>query len=330
MKTQVMIWIIALTTLGLWSCNEQIEPTPGTSGDELLLKSAEIAEDDLLTESILDEANFEVGVFADYEMMLRKLANYKGSKNLKPGNMGMRYKNDSNISVSIDTSETGYPILIAINYGDETILNNGRTLGGEVTIEVSAPRGTDGATRIINYNQCVFDSVTINGQYTETYTTDSDSLSVISSISNVEFTLPDSTVISRTGEHSRTRVSQSDSTAFGYNYTTTITGHTTLESSDGNIWERIIIDPVIRIAECRYPVQGIVQINQNGTLVAEIDFSNGTCDQSATLTANGETIDIELQEKPKAQINKNRENNNAKKQKGQENGAGNKGKKGGR
>ncbi|MDA3880004.1 MAG: hypothetical protein PF436_06415 [Prolixibacteraceae bacterium] len=331
MKSKIILIVLATAILGLWSCQDSIESTPGVNNDEALLKSAEIAENDLLTESILDEANFEVGIFAEYEKMLRKLTNYKGSKNLKPGNMGNRYKNDSSISVSIDTSETGYPIVITIDYGDETVLNNGRVLGGEVTIEVSAPRGTDGANRITSYNQCVFDSVLIDGQYAEIFTIDNDSLCVVSATSDVTFTLPDSTVLTRTGEYTRSWTPTNDSLGYGYDRVTTITGQTSIESSNGNVWQSSIVEPIIRIADCRYPVQGIVQITQNGTLVAEIDFGTGECDNVATLTANGETVDIELQgQKPEAKVDKNRGEDKQNKQKGQSKDKGNSDNRGGK
>lgn len=315
MKTKIILLVMATAILGFWSCTESIETTPEVSNDEALLKSAQIAENDLLTESILEEVNFEAGIFAEYEKMLRQLANYKGSKNLKPGNVGNRYKNDSSIQVSIDTSETGYPIVITIVYGDETVLNNGRVLGGMVSIEVSAPRGTPGASRITTYEQCVFDSVLIDGQYSEIFSVDDDSLCVVSATSDVTFTLPDSTVITRIGDYTRSWTTAIDSLGYGYDRVTTITGQASIESSNGNVWVRSIVEPVIRIADCRYPVQGIVQITQNGTLLAEINFGTGECDNLATLTANGETVDIELQgQKPEAKVDKNRGENMQKSQ----------------
>lgn len=77
MKTKIILLVMATAILGFWSCTESIETTPELSNDEALLKSAQIAENDLLTESILEEVNFEAGIFTEYEKMLRQLANYK-------------------------------------------------------------------------------------------------------------------------------------------------------------------------------------------------------------------------------------------------------------
>jgi hypothetical protein len=243
--------------------------------------------------------------------MLRKMANYKGSKNLKPGNVGNRYKNDSSITVQLDTAETGYPLTITIDYGEETTLRNGRVISGIVSIDISAPRGTDGAVRTTTYNNCMFDSVMFDGIYTQEFNTDSDSLCIVSSNSDVTFTLPDNTVMHRTGYHTRQWVPEAgDSTGYA-NRTVTINGQTVVERSDSTLWMREIVEPLIKVTDCRHPVQGVVRFSLNETVMAELDFGTGDCDDKADLMVDGEIVEIELQgDRPEAQTEKykNRKN----------------------
>jgi hypothetical protein len=329
MKRNRLILVAAIIVFSVFACQDSIE-TPVPEGDtENILKSAEMAENDIVAETVFEEANFEFGIFAQYEKMLRKMANYKGSKNLKPGNIGNRYKNDSSITVQLDTAETGYPLIITIDYGDETTFRNGRVISGVVSIEISAPRGTDGAVRTTTYNECMFDSVLIDGVYIQEFNTDNDSLCIVSSNSDVTFTLPDSTVMHRSGSYWRQWIPETgDSTGY-FNRTVTIKGQTIVERSDSATWKREIVNPLIKIADCRHPVQGTVHFSMNETVVAELDFGTGECDDKATLTVDGEIIEVNLQGKrPEANTEKYK-NKNKGGDNGKNNGNNHRGNKGG-
>ena len=60
--------------------------------------------------------------------------------------------------ITIEKTDGGFPITITLDYGDGTELLNGRIISGTITIVVSAPPRTDGATRtvtrITSYNVC--------------------------------------------------------------------------------------------------------------------------------------------------------------------------------
>jgi hypothetical protein len=305
MKTKFLVLIAALALVFV-ACNDSaLSPS---ESDELILKSAEIAENDMMAESVMEEANYEVSFFAESESLLRQLAIFKGSKNLIHGNLGMRYKGENNPNVSIERGENEYPITITIDYGDSTTLRNGRVLSGLVTIEVSAPRGTDGATRTITYTNCVIDSVQINGVASETFNGDNESTRVVSTTSNVTLVLADGTVLERNGTHVREWLSGLDTPMDHSDDRISITGTVTIESSTGTVWTKTIIEPLIKVSNCRHLVQGIVQFTQNGTLIASLNYGNGECDNLAILTVDGQDVEIELQgRKPKAKVEKYRE-----------------------
>jgi hypothetical protein len=65
------------------------------------------------------------------------------------------------------------------------------------------------------------------------------------------------------------------------------------------------------LGDCRYPVQGIVQYSQNGSVIAEVDYGDGTCDNLASLTTGGTTSDIELKGKlPKSDLTSGKKKGN--------------------
>jgi len=307
MKTRIF-GILVLVSVLFFACNNS-DLTEPSGNDDLILKSAAIAENDVMVESVMEEANYEVSIFAESERLLRQLANFRGSKNLINGNGLMRYKNGNCPNVSIDTTETGYPITVTVDYGEGVELKNGRVISGLVTIEVSAPRGTDGATRTITYTDCVIDSIQIDGVATQTFNGDNLATRVVSTSSNITLVLADGTVLERTGTHVREWIEGLETPMEHSDDRISITGTVTFESSTGNTWTRTIVEPLIKMSDCRHPVQGVVQFSQNGTIIATLDFGNGTCDNLAILTVDGVEVEIELKgRKPEAKVEKFRQN----------------------
>ncbi|GAB5399167.1 MAG: hypothetical protein Aureis2KO_07520 [Aureisphaera sp.] len=72
-----------------------------------------------------------------------------------------------------------------------------------------------------------------------------------------------------------------------------VTGNRDIQFSNGFSHYAIVIDPLRREATCQHFVSGTVEITRNnGT--GTLDFGDGTCDNIATLTVNGETYTIIL------------------------------------
>lgn len=305
MKTNTFLLLIALS-FTFFSCEKlSTDDLMTTETEELILKSATIAENDILVESVSDEMIDEAAFFMEMEGLLKQLARVKGGKNLMEGHKGKRYHEGFGPVISVDTAETGYPMTITIDYGDGVELRNGRVITGLVSIELSAQRGTDGATRTITYSNCSIDSVNINGTVVETCSGDQLTMRQISSTSAVTFVLADGTIIEREGNHTRNWISGLDTPEERDDDMIEITGSVYAETSNGNTWERIITEPLIRTGDCRHHVQGVVEFSQNGNLLSSLDFGDGTCDNLAILTVDGESIEIELKDrKPKANIEK--------------------------
>lgn len=314
MKTQILI-LIAIASLTLFSCQNfnDADNSASTSTDDVVVKSAEIAANDIQIESISDELGYEAEFMATSERLLRRLAKFHGNKHLLEGRNGSRYMDGYSPEISIDTAETGYPIVITIDYGDSTILKNGRAITGVVSIEISAERGTDGATRTITYSNCVIDSVSVDGVATEVFNGDNETARTINSSSEITFVLADGTVIDRTGNHVRNWVAGLDTPLEHNDDVIETTGTTEATTSTGNVWTREIIEPLVRMGDCRHHVSGIVQFAQNGTVIGTLNYGDGTCDDVAVLTVDGEDIEIQLGgRKPEPNMGNHQKNNNGK------------------
>jgi hypothetical protein len=298
MKTTIKA-ILVISAFAFFSCNktDNAIQTDSTTTDlsSAQLKSATLAVNDVAVESVSEEANYESDFYGGYERMLRQLAHFKGKKgNLLAGMGHFHYVEGQLPAVSIDTAEAGYPITITIDYGDSTLTNHDRVIRGKVTIEISGPRDTDGSTRTINYINCEIDSIGINGTSVETFNGDGTTTSKKTTTSLVKFILPDGTVLDRTGtevhewlEGLATPMERDDDRI-------QVTGKIEVKSSTGDTYSREITVPLIRLGDCKNPVEGIVVFTKNGTEIARLDYGSGTCDNLANLTTDGATVEIEL------------------------------------
>ncbi len=289
MKTSIFIWVPVLTFI-LMGCRNE-EPVVN---DETTLKSGEIVAGDVTIESALSDVNYEAELFSQSEQWLRSLAKFNNRKRkLLEEKHCNRYVNGDFPDVSIDTAASGYPVTITIDYGDSTVLHNGRVLSGVVTIIITAEKNTDGAQKIINYNGKI-DSVAVSGTETATFSGDNNTARKNTIVSNVTFTLDNGTVLVRKGttvhewlEGLATPLDFSDDKIQK-------TGSISITSSTNDEWAKTISSPLIRLGTCRYYVMGTVEYLLNNNVIATLDYGDGTCDTTAVLTVGDEQIEIVL------------------------------------
>ena len=302
MKTKI-VTLLVIFSFAFFSCQKNDESLTADQS-AALLKSATISVNDLAVESIAQEANYETDFYARYEHLLRQLAHLKGRKgNLFAGQGHHHYVEGQSPVVSIDTAENGYPIVITIEYGEGTATKHGRVIGGTVKIEISGEKNIDGSTRKISYIGCTIDSIGIEGTSTETFNGDNTTIRKTTINSNVTFTLADGTTIERIGNCVREWFTGLDTATDRTDDMIQTTGSISVVSSTGYTYTRVITEPLINLGDCRHHVQGIVQYSENGAVIAELNYGDGTCDNLAELTTEGETIEIELKGKmPKANL----------------------------
>jgi len=313
MKTKILALLVILT-FAIFSCAKKDgiqQTTTSTDLNASQLKSAAIAVNDVAIEGVAQEASFETDFYAGYQHILRQLAHVKGRKwNLCEGRQDFHYLKGQSPVVSIDTAVTGYPVIITIDYGDSTITRNGRVISGIVKIELYGDKGTDGRTRKISFIGCSIDSIGIEGTSTQTLNTDSTTTRKMTVNSNVTFTLANGTAITRVGDIVREWIKGLNTPLENDDDMIQVTGSVKVQSSTGDTYMRLITQPLIRLEDCRHAVQGIVQFSQNDSIIGELNYGDGTCDNLAELTTGGETIEIKLQGKmPKADLKNHHHNN---------------------
>ena len=62
---------------------------------------------------------------------------------------------------------------------------------------------------------------------------------------------------------------------------------------DGD-FEKVITKPLVKIEDCKYIVEGTIEFQKDGEVIAIIDFGDGECDDIATKTIDGVTTEFTL------------------------------------
>lgn len=292
-------FVIAL--FGLFSCNNDTDLQ--TRNEELIEKSAEVSLNEVKMEAASTELEYEVEFFTNMEDKLWRWWNigkrFKWNKNL-------RYLSKNCPDVEVESEGDGYPKVITLDYGDSTVLRNGTVLSGIIEITITAPRDSTDYERSVQYLNFGVDSLNVNGF--STVTVDKEDATFRMHESDMTFVMGDGTEIHRTSERiwqwiagMETDEDQSDDVII----ITVLAEATMTIDGSTDTYKKETVVPLKRIGDCRYIVEGVVEVTLNGTVICSIDYGNGTCDEIAVMTdAEGNETEIDLSTK-KFKGNKN-------------------------
>ena len=281
---KVLFSFIAVFALFLFSCEKQS-----------LISDQEktLATDDDAIETVVDEAAYEVDLFSESNAAIDYVAGTTKTE-LKGGFFGNRYMEGQAPTVTVERTDGGFPITITIDYGDGVELTNTRVLSGKIIIVVSDRPRTLNATRTITFENFYIDDINIAGTRTITFSASEENMPQASVESLLTITFPDGTVFTREAENLRTFVEGYDTPFIHADNVFHITGFVNITGDDDFIRTKIIIEPLVRKADCRFLVAGVVKITRNDGVEILLDYGDGECDDIATLTKNDETVQITL------------------------------------
>lgn len=264
-----------------------------SDNEDYILKDAEI-------EEAIELADYEVDFFTTPKSGLRDFG--KNKKKPRRGGkkpLGGRYHMDNCPDITIDSTETGYPKTITLNYGEGTELAHGKVLKGKIIIYVSDPPFTDGGTREITYEDFYVDSMNIAGNKLMTFIGDNSTIKLFSSSSDLIYTFGDGSTESRSSEKVRQWIAGIDTEFEPDDDIINITGSSLFVNKEGDEIQKLITEALVKTGACKYIIQGVVNFSINGETNAILDYGQGDCDNKAMLTKDGETKEIVLKRKGK-------------------------------
>ncbi|WP_421920716.1 hypothetical protein [Marinifilum sp.] len=241
------------------------------------------------SEAVMEVADYEVDLFSfmESEYSGPTSSTKQGTRNFY-GNFARewkRYKSEKMPEITIEFGDEGrFPMTIKVEY-DSTELYNGKIIDGEIEIVMTAAPWTDEAVREIELDLTI-DSVEIEGEKRIEFTKEEGETRKWEITSEITFTYPDGTELSRVAERTREWIAGLDTRWNLEDDKVRITGKVTCVDTEENEYTKEIDEenPLIRIGTCRLIVEGRVIYSQNGEEFAWFDYGDGTCDNIATYT----------------------------------------------
>jgi len=198
-----------------------------------------------------------------------------------------------NSCATVTVSDSVYPKEIIIDYGTDCSDKHHHTISGKIIINISDTLTKAGAIKTVLFQDFYIDSMKV--EYNASYKNmgqNADGNWVIENTSEQSIHLEDSTVISKINNETITWVD-------GYGTTDKEDdkyykeGSGSISINDSLTYSRTITTPLLYDKSCDFIVSGVVELYKKGNTVV-IDYGDGTCDNIATVTTNGETEEISL------------------------------------
>lgn len=203
---------------------------------------------------------------------------------------------DSCLTITINHPDTTtWPKTITLDFSGACTNENGNTLSGQIVITQTNRYRTEGMVRTITLNGFRINGYLVSGTKTITNTGAANGFKTFSvAITNGSVTTPEGEVIvTRTAQRTRTWI-EGESTATRLDDAYLITGSTSGTTRNGKEFTATITSPLKVARSCRWIEQGEITTTIVDGPTVVINFGNGSCDQVATITINGNTRTITL------------------------------------
>jgi hypothetical protein len=200
--------------------------------------------------------------------------------------------NSRTITVDKPGEKTNFPKLITVTY-DSWTASNGRVKNGVVMISISKRMWTAGSVRTIT-----FDNFTINGYAVEGTKTVSF-LGLVEGKYTVEASLTGGRVTSPEGDysiersftHTRTLEDGANTVLNIWDDVWYVTGTAQGKGRNGMNYKATIASPLMFKTICPWISKGTVVVKIENSKSVVLDFGDGTCDRSFTITVDGSSSD---------------------------------------
>jgi len=271
-KTIVIIGL--LSTAAFYSCERN---------NNLSTADFQVAEDEVLGLTLSEASNEE-----DHSVVME-------APGLFMKGMGMEMGHPHHLAecAIVTESSESFPKDITIDFGEECTDWKGNVKTGQILISITDSMIVEGAMRT-----ATFVDFSIRGNIMEGTRTavnqgkNGDGNWIIQKQSEITITREDGGTVSRTSTSTIEWIEgfgtpeKSDDIFY-------ISSSGSMILDDGTAYSRVTTEPLLVDRSCRFILSGTVEIsNAEGSTV--IDFGDGSCDNTALVTKDGETKEIDL------------------------------------
>lgn len=210
----------------------------------------------------------------------------------KPGEIVNLPKTPCNVIITLDT--TSYPRTVTVDYGNTNCdCNDGKTRRGKIVTTYTGPYLAQGT--IITHTPVDYyvNDVRIDGTKTvENMGLNNNSQPYYNIEINGSATQTSGEILNYTSSRVRTWVNGFNTLLDRFDDEYDITGTATGTFSSGGGYSSQTLSPIRIKIGCGFPVSGELQITPIDRPVRTINYGDGTCDHTFTVTVNGYTFTI--------------------------------------
>lgn len=190
-----------------------------------------------------------------------------------------------------NTNNYTYPFEFELDFGTGCAdINDGKIRAGKITVSISNYWDVPQSTMTIDLSNYKENSVDVKGTIIVTnngnnsYTTSLVNGQCIASNWTIEYAF----------NQTYSWIAGQNTDTIATDDVIQITGSSNGKNRKGKTFSTKIVSPIQKPMNCRWVTKGIFEITPEGLATRTVDFGDGTCDNKATVTINGNTFDFTM------------------------------------
>lgn len=200
-------------------------------------------------------------------------------------------------SVTLSTGDTtnwpanGDTLVYEVNYGTGCVDHDGRLKQGKLWVSFISDYANPGGQVKIIPDAFKVDGIEFQG---EILLTNNGNLQFSQTITNGKC-LGSNWTVMYDGTTTTTWLSGAGTPADATDDVYQVSENSTGTNRDGRTFTVATVTPIVKNSNCQWISTGIIDVTPSGLSTRRIDFGSGSCDNSATITINGNTFNFEMQ-----------------------------------
>jgi hypothetical protein len=190
-----------------------------------------------------------------------------------------------------------FPKTVTIDFGTGCLCKDGKTRKGKIITVFTGRLKVPGAKATTTFEEYYVNDVHVEGTHIIQNNSTSAVRVITRTIVDGKLSKPNGNFILWNATHTNTQVAGLGTPDFYWDDEFSITGNASGQNSrNGNTstWSRVIGDPLHKKVGCKWFDKGTITLDHNSLHTALLDFGDGSCNDKATVTFNGNTKTITL------------------------------------
>ncbi|MBC7850082.1 MAG: hypothetical protein H7Y31_10115 [Chitinophagaceae bacterium] len=190
-----------------------------------------------------------------------------------------------------------FPLQVTLDFGAGCEGRDGRTRKGKIMIVYSGPLFVPGKSATTTFDGYYVNDIKVEGTHRISNTSTQSVKSFRVEVIGAKLTKLNGNFTQWNSDRTLSQIEGLGTPLFPLDDVLKLEG-----SSNGSVkkgdrflqWSAIIQEPLIKKFTCRWIAKGVIILSKSNSPVAELNYGTGNCDNKATLSVNGQVLEITL------------------------------------